>query len=167
MKVDKVLAKKYKISKEESAVLYKRSKGEKVIYVIMFCIFFVYAVSLVFPFLWLLVNSFQNRIIYQINMSDGNAFALPKKLEIANYIYAFKELSYNGSNIFNMFFGIKWDSCATVPRWYFMFTRSFLFLLHGCGIPACNSTECVNVCQGISAKTVGSVDTACSLTGCV
>lgn len=108
MKVDKVLAKKYKISKEESAVLYKRSKGEKVIYVIMFCIFFVYAVSLVFPFLWLLVNSFQNRIIYQINMSDGNAFALPKKLEIANYIYAFKELSYNGSNIFNMFFNSIW-----------------------------------------------------------
>ena len=108
MKTDKVLRKRFNIPKEEASILYKRSKGEKVIYVIAFTIFAVYALSLIFPFLWLLVNSFQNKIIYQINMSDGNAFALPKRWELANYIYAFKELSYNGSNIFNMFFNSIW-----------------------------------------------------------
>ncbi len=108
IKTDKVLRKRFKISKEDASILYKRSRGEKVIYVIVFLIFAIYAISLIFPFLWLLINSFQNKIIYQINMSEGNAFAFPKKFEIANYIYAFKELSYNGSNIFNMFFNSIW-----------------------------------------------------------
>ena len=112
IKTDKVLRKRFKISKEDASILYKRSRGEKVIYAIVFLIFAVYAISLIFPFLWLLVNSFQNKIIYQINMSEGNAFAFPKKFEIANYIYAFKELSYNGSNIFNMFFNSIWLAFA-------------------------------------------------------
>lgn len=108
MKTDKILRKRFNIPKVESSILYRRSKGEKVIYIIVFIIFALYALTLIFPFLWLLVNSFQNKIMYQINMSDGNAFALPKRWEIGNYIYAFKELSYNGSNIFNMFFNSIW-----------------------------------------------------------
>jgi len=60
------------------------------------------------PFIWLIINSFQNKIIYQINMSEGNAFGVPKKMEWANYIYAFKELSYNGANIFTMFYNSIW-----------------------------------------------------------
>ncbi len=99
---------------EESSVLFKRSKVEKVIFAIVFVVFAAYAVSLVFPFLWLIVNSFQDKIAYQVNAATGRPFALPEKIVWDNYIYAFKELSYNGSNIFGMFFNSVWYTLLRV-----------------------------------------------------
>lgn len=41
--------------------LYKRHGGEKVLFVIMFVIFAIFALSFIFPFLWILMNSFKSR----------------------------------------------------------------------------------------------------------
>ena len=37
-------------------ILYKRHGGEKVLFVVMWIIFVCFAISFIFPFLWILVN---------------------------------------------------------------------------------------------------------------
>ena len=77
----------------EAAILYQRSKGEKVLYAIVFIIFLAYAVSLLFPLFWLLVNSLQDRTIYELNQMYGEGFAFPTSLHWENYSYAFTQLA--------------------------------------------------------------------------
>lgn len=96
----------------ESSILYQRSKGEKVLFGIVFVLFFLYAASLIFPLLWLLINSLQDRTIYEVNLALGNAFEFPTALHWENYSYAFTQLSYNGANIFTMFFNSIWYTLA-------------------------------------------------------
>ena len=96
----------------ESSILYQRSKGEKVLFGIVFVLFFLYAASLIFPLLWLLINSLQDRTIYEVNLALGNAFGFPTALHWENYSYAFTQLSYNGANIFTMFFNSIWYTLA-------------------------------------------------------
>ena len=96
----------------ESSILYQRSKGEKVLFGIVFVLFFLYAASLIFPLLWLLINSLQDRTIYEVNLALGNAFEFPSALHWENYSYAFTQLSYNGANIFMMFFNSIWYTLA-------------------------------------------------------
>ena len=96
----------------ESSILYQRSKGEKVLFGIVFVMFFLYAASLIFPLLWLLINSLQDRTIYEVNLALGNAFEFPTALHWENYSYAFTQLSYNGANIFTMFFNSIWYTLA-------------------------------------------------------
>ena len=96
----------------ESSILYQRSKGEKVLFGIFFVLFFLYAASLIFPLLWLLINSLQDRTIYEVNLALGNAFEFPSALHWENYSYAFTQLSYNGANIFMMFFNSIWYTLA-------------------------------------------------------
>ncbi len=92
----------------ESSILYQRSKGEKVLFAIIFTLFFLYAASLILPLLWLLINSLQDRVVYEVNLTLGNAFDFPEKPHWENYSYAFTQLSYNGANIFLMFFNSIW-----------------------------------------------------------
>ena len=96
----------------ESSILYQRSKGEKVLFGIVFVLFFLYAASLIFPLLWLFINSLQDRTIYEVNLALGNAFEFPSALHWENYSYAFTQLSYNGANIFMMFFNSIWYTLA-------------------------------------------------------
>ena len=96
----------------ESSILYQRSKGEKVLFGVFFVLFFLYAASLIFPLLWLLINSLQDRTIYEVNLALGNAFEFPSALHWENYSYAFTQLSYNGANIFTMFFNSIWYTLA-------------------------------------------------------
>ena len=102
----------FKTKIRESSILYQRSKGEKVLFGIVFVLFFLYAASLIFPLLWLLINSLQDRTIYEVNLALGNAFEFPSALHWENYSYAFTQLSYNGANIFMMFFNSIWYTLA-------------------------------------------------------
>lgn len=43
--------------RRENPILYRRGKGEKVLFAVMFTIFALYAFSLVYPFVWLVGNS--------------------------------------------------------------------------------------------------------------
>ena len=100
--------------KDDGAILFKRSRGEKIVFALVFLIFAVYALSLIFPFLWLIVNSFADKIDYQVNAAIGKPFALPDSIVWDNYAYAFEELSYNGANIFGMFFNSLWYTAVRV-----------------------------------------------------
>ena len=103
---------KLKHKPRESSILYQRSRGEKVLYFFVFLIFFLYAFSLLFPLFWLLMNSLQDRTLYELNLMYGKAFVFPTELHWENYSYAFTQLSYNGANIFAMFFNSIWYTLA-------------------------------------------------------
>lgn len=106
------LVKRKKETDGASPLLFKRNKWEKVLFGVIFVIFLVYAVSLVFPFVWLTINSFQDALEFQLNSMLGEAFAFPEKWVMDNYTYAFNELEYEGTNIFGMFFNSIWHTAC-------------------------------------------------------
>jgi ABC-type glycerol-3-phosphate transport system permease component len=65
-------------------VLYKRHGAEKVLYVIMFLIFAALAFSYIYPFVWLLINSFKSQSEFATNFSG-----LPQNWTFDNFINAF------------------------------------------------------------------------------
>lgn len=73
------------------------STSERVSKAIAFAIFVVYAVSLLFPFLWCLNNSLKTRAEF-----NNDIWALPVYWYYENYIYCM-QMSYNGVDILHMF----------------------------------------------------------------
>lgn len=65
-------------------ILYKRHKGEKVLFIIMFVIFVLFAVSFIFPFLWVVMNAFKEQKEFA---SDFMSF--PSNWTAENFIEAF------------------------------------------------------------------------------
>ena len=75
----------------------KRTKSERITVYIAFVIFVFYALTLVFPFFWLLLNSFKNNQDF-----FGNVWGLPKEWIFHNYVDAFG-LKLKSFNILQMF----------------------------------------------------------------
>lgn len=79
-------------------VLYKRNGGEKAIFIIMFVVFVLFALSFIFPFVWVLINSFKPKAEFATNF-----MGLPNNWTLKNYLDAFKTTeSQSGFNIFQM-----------------------------------------------------------------
>lgn len=77
----------------------KERNYEKAIKIIIFVIFLVYALSLLFPFAWMLLNSFKSRIDFTTNI-----WGLPTKFEFSNYYTALIKFEIqSGSNKYNIF----------------------------------------------------------------
>lgn len=74
-------------------ILYKRHKGEKVLFIIMFILFTIFALSFIFPFLWLLINSFKTTENF-----SNDFLGLPNKWVFSNYIEAFTFKSTSTKN---------------------------------------------------------------------
>lgn len=79
---------------------------QKVVFAIVFVLFMLYALSMIIPFFILVSYSFEDKIIYEINL--GKPFKFPDKLVFDNYVYAFSELNYRDTNFFGMFFNSLW-----------------------------------------------------------
>lgn len=79
-------------------VLYKRTGGEKGLFIVMLIIFVLFAASFIFPFLWVLMNSFKPKGEFAMNF-----MGLPKTWTFENYRQAFtiKE-SQSGYTVFQM-----------------------------------------------------------------
>lgn len=77
----------------------KRGKGESVFMWVMFALFLLYAISVIFPFLWIFMNSLKGNAEF---FDDWNA--LPQKWLFSNYIDAFEKVNYNETNLIGMFF---------------------------------------------------------------
>lgn len=93
------------MKKEKKPILYRRSKGEKIVFTIFFLIFAVYAASLVLPFVWLLMSSLKSGVEFADNLSmGGNAFALPEHWLFGNYVTAFKAFNYLGVDFLGLLF---------------------------------------------------------------
>ena len=100
--------------KDSGSVLYKRTKGEKVIYTIIFALFVLYTVLMVFPFIWLFISSFKSSYNYLEDIDHFRVMALPTKWMFENYAKAFVELEHDGTNLFGMFFNSIWYTAVVV-----------------------------------------------------
>lgn len=80
-------------------VLYKRHKGEKVLFIIMFIIFVLFAVSFIFPFMWLCMNAFKEQGEFAKDF-----MSLPSTWVWDNFInaFTFKNTATKNFNVFQM-----------------------------------------------------------------
>lgn len=81
-----------------------RTTGQKVLFSIAFVIFVLYALSLIFPIIWLFFSSLKN----QIEFATGNPLALPEQFLFSNYSKAFMLLEVNDNNFLEMLFNSIW-----------------------------------------------------------
>ena len=80
-------------------ILYRRKGGERALFVIMFIIFALFALSFIFPFLWVLMNSFKTREDFA-----SSFLSWPSTWTFQNYLdaFTFSDASTNYYNIFQM-----------------------------------------------------------------
>lgn len=96
--------KKIKVPRDNQTVLTKRKGVERVIFGTV-CVFFtIYALALLYPLFYLIVNSLEDTILYSMKEMQGKALELPKKLHFSNYVKVFSELNYEDVNFFEMLF---------------------------------------------------------------
>lgn len=70
---------------------------------IIFILFALYAVSMIYPFVWAFLSSLKGQMEYY-----KDKFSLPKDWLFSNYALAFTTLSANGKNMFLMLFNSVW-----------------------------------------------------------
>ena len=93
--------------------LKERITSQKILFAVVFVLFSVYALSMFIPFGVLVAYSFEDKILYEINL--GQPFSFPKEWVFDNYIYAFKELKFRETGFFGMVFNSVWyTAIATV-----------------------------------------------------
>ena len=97
-----IQVKKKKATKDVSYILIKRSPQEKIIFGVVFVLFAIYAATLIFPFLWVLVKSLEDPIFYDVNIMINGPFGIPEKWVFQNYVDAFTKMKYNEVNFFGM-----------------------------------------------------------------
>ena len=65
-------------------ILFKRHGGEKALYVVMFVVFLIFAISFIFPFVWVLLNALKTQSDFL-----GNWSGLPREWTFENFLEAF------------------------------------------------------------------------------
>jgi raffinose/stachyose/melibiose transport system permease protein/N-acetylglucosamine transport system permease protein len=106
--------KSYRKVKDEASILTKRTKGEKILYGIVFAMFSLYALTLIAPLLFMIVNSLQGQLEYM-----RNPMTLPATLHFENYLKAFtgmKMVDSVGREIYllEMIFNSIWYCGVTI-----------------------------------------------------
>ncbi len=92
----------------------KRTGGERVVYLVIGILFFVYALTLFVPFLWLIMSSFKPFADYTLDLTAGKPFKLPEVWQWGNYVNAFKMMSVNGVSFLRMFFNSLWQTALPI-----------------------------------------------------
>lgn len=82
---------KFKRNKDEASILTKRTNGEKVVFGVAFVFFVLYTIVMLYPVIYLIINSFQDAFTYTINyVVDRKPFSLPTEWHFENYVEALK-----------------------------------------------------------------------------
>ena len=83
--------------------------------IIVYIIFVLYAMSMMIPFVTLILQSLEDKTIYEINL--GKQFTFPDKLIFSNYAFAFNEMEYKGVTFFGMILNSCWYTaiCVILP----------------------------------------------------
>lgn len=105
-----------KASKDTAAVLKSRTKETKILFICVFVIFTIYAISLIFPFVVLLINSLKGGLEYITDLNDKNILRFPDKTLFSNYKAAFTSMAMVNSIGFKVY----------LPE---MFVNSFIYAL--------------------------------------
>lgn len=77
--------------------LYRRHGGEKALFIVIFVIFVVFALSFIFPFAWILMNAFKTKAEYAYDFMSW-----PKAWNWSNFVNAFY-FSNSTTQNFNLF----------------------------------------------------------------
>lgn len=87
------------VLKQKRSNKIKRGKGESVFMWIMFALFLFYALSVILPFLWMIIElaKKQRRIFRKLEL-------VSVKIKFENYADAFEKINYNDTNLIGMFF---------------------------------------------------------------
>lgn len=109
---------KIKVSKEGS-VLTKRDKPTKILFGIVAVIFTIYAISLLLPFFFLIVNSLKTGLEYINDLNEGKLLSVSKSFDFKNYLTAFTEMKMVNSvgeyvYLPEMIFNSLWISFSSV-----------------------------------------------------
>ena len=98
-----------KIVKKRRHVFERRSPGERVLFIIVFIMLFLYMLSLAIPVCWMLYCSLKTNFQYFDDIMNSIPFALPKwPLQFKNYVDAFTGLTYIDSTFVTMLFNTIW-----------------------------------------------------------
>lgn len=89
----------------------KKNPSKTIVYSIVWLLLVFWAVLLLYPCFWLLLNSLKSADQYYDNIFYAKPFEFPSKWSFGNYIDAFMNISLKGkseSNFFTMFFNSLW-----------------------------------------------------------
>ena len=89
-------------------MLKQRTKGEKILYGIVFAILFIWSLTFILPGIWLVIQSLHDQWGYYVAISFGGPFALPTEPHFENYIKMFTMLDANGVKYFGMLGNTLW-----------------------------------------------------------
>lgn len=93
---------------KEANILVQRSTAEKIVFGIVCAFFCFYAFTLIFPFLWMIVLSFEEPKSLSTMMMLKGAFYIPEVFYFSNYLKAFTAMVDNGVNFIGMIFNSLW-----------------------------------------------------------
>lgn len=82
---------------KENSSFTKKSIPERIVYAIVFLLFFLYAASLLYPFFWGVLSSLK-----EVDEYLDSPFSFPSKWLFSNYASAFEMLQYNDANFIQM-----------------------------------------------------------------
>ena len=94
--------------KASAGGVHLRTRSEKIILAVMFVVFSLYAISLLYPYVWAFYNSFKTGREY-----NSDHFALPKTLYLDNFVKAFS-VKVGGTNILGALFNSIWITAMSV-----------------------------------------------------
>ena len=106
--------------------LFGKSKQEKAVYIFVFCFFCLWSIILLYPVLWVVLNSFKDADQYYMDIMPvtGDPFALPTFWHFENYPYAFSQISIRTatgvSTVFDMLFNTIWYCALRVSMGVFI-----------------------------------------------
>lgn len=105
--------------KKSRNILNQRSAQEKIVFGIVFVIFVLYAISLIAPFVLLMINSLKGGMEYINHTKEKHSFYLPEVFQFKNYLEALTSMKATNSigeyvYLPEMFFNSIWYTCFTV-----------------------------------------------------
>lgn len=88
--------------------LIQKSIGEKIVFGIALAFFALWAISLLYPLVWLLVNSIKTPLRYDEELHLGLVIPPFEKWKLKNYATALEGLTYQNTGFFGMIFNSVW-----------------------------------------------------------
>jgi ABC-type glycerol-3-phosphate transport system permease component len=102
------------MAKKKIDMLNSKSKSEKVVFGVAFVLLLLYALSFLYPLVWLFLNSMKKQLHYLEDLSQLLALPRQGKWLYTNYPKAFEEILYNDTNFLGMFFNSIWTCVLSV-----------------------------------------------------
>lgn len=84
--------------------------GQRVLFTIIFVLFVLYAITLLYPVIWMFMSSLKGSLEY----SGGDPFALPQKWLFSNYLEAVRTLKLKNTTYFGMIWNSLWTAGGSV-----------------------------------------------------